>query len=210
MGRHPQPERRAALLELCADDLLANGFAGSTLARLAAGAGTSPRMLVYHFQTRDRLVREALLQARQRQRTLYGHALEPVPGVPYSLVLRQAWSTITQPPARPYLRLFGELHGRTELHVLWPEYRALSVLDWLPVIESGLRADGDPAAPATATMLVALARGLLSDLTINDDLDRTTAGWLAAIDLLDRPARPTETTRTVGHPKTGDHPGDQI
>jgi AcrR family transcriptional regulator len=69
MGRRPQPQRRAALLGLCADDLLANGLAGSTLARLAAGAGTSPRMLIYHFRTRDRLVKEALLAARQRQRT---------------------------------------------------------------------------------------------------------------------------------------------
>jgi hypothetical protein len=115
-----------------------------------------------------------------------GNAREPVPGVPYTRVLRQAGSTLTQPADRPCLRRFGELHYRIELRSLWPESRALSVLDWLPVIEGGLRADGGPTPPATAPMLVALARGLLSDLTINDDLDRTTAGWLAALDLLDR------------------------
>jgi AcrR family transcriptional regulator len=185
MGRRPQPQRRAALLGLCADDLLANGLAGSTLARLAAGAGTSPRMLIYHFRTRDRLVKEALLTARQRQRTLYGRALEPVAGVRYTRVLRDAWYTITQPQARPYLRLFGELHDLPAAHSPWPEFRALSILEWFTVIETGLRADSDPTAPASATMLVALARGLLSDLTTNNELDRITAGWLAALDLLE-------------------------
>jgi AcrR family transcriptional regulator len=34
---------------------------------LAAAAGTSSRMLIYHFETRDGLLREVLRQARQRQ-----------------------------------------------------------------------------------------------------------------------------------------------
>lgn len=186
MGRRPQPERRAALLEACADDLLAHGIAGATLARLARAAGTSPRMLVYHFSTRDGLVSQALRAARSRQRVMYERVLDPQPGTAYTVVLANAWATITAPPARPYLRLFGELHDLPADRAPWPGFREMSILDWLPTIEAGLTAEGRPNATAQATLLVATVRGLLSDLTTTNDLTRTTKAWHAMIDLLNQ------------------------
>lgn len=190
MGRRPQPQRRAALLEACADDLLAAGLAGATLARMAEAAAASPRMLIYHFKTRDQLVIEALHTARRRQRASYDHVLDPVGGVRYSQVLRDAWNMITQPDARPYLSLFSELHDLPDATSPWPGFRAQSIQDWLPVIERGLRADGHLHASALATLLVASTRGLLSDLSTTGDLERTTAAWCAATELLDHVSPP--------------------
>jgi AcrR family transcriptional regulator len=141
-------------------------------------------MLVYHFGTRDRLLLEALRLARGRQRALYERALDPVGGMPYPRVLRRAWATITRPEAFPYLSLFNELHDLPRTASPWPEFRDLSILDWLPAMERGLRADRYRNAPALATMLVATARGLLSDLVTTGDRRRTTAGWHAAVRLL--------------------------
>jgi AcrR family transcriptional regulator len=60
MGRHPQPERRAALLDACTRYVLAHGLAGLSVASMAAAAGTSPRMLIYHFTTKDQLENDDL------------------------------------------------------------------------------------------------------------------------------------------------------
>lgn len=77
MGRRPHPERRAALLAACTDELLRHGLPGLRLAKMAAAAGTSSRMLLYHFTTRDQLVLEALHEARRRQQKLFGELLAP-------------------------------------------------------------------------------------------------------------------------------------
>ena len=51
---------RATLLPRLADHVLAHGLAGASLRPLAKAAGTSDRMLLYHFGSKDALV-EALL-----------------------------------------------------------------------------------------------------------------------------------------------------
>src|SRR4051812_27989490 len=107
MGRRPQPERRAALLAACTDELLRHGLPGMTLAKLASATGTSSRMLLYHFATRDQLVSEALHEARRRQQQTFQELLAPRPGVPYGAVLAGAWDRITAPELRPYLLLFA-------------------------------------------------------------------------------------------------------
>ena len=66
MGRQPQPQIRQRLLDVCTDYSLEHGLP-DRLEPLATAAGTSSRMLIYHFGTRDGLLREILRQARQRQ-----------------------------------------------------------------------------------------------------------------------------------------------
>ncbi len=134
MGRRPQPERRAALLADCADELLRHGLPGLTLAKLATAAGTSSRMLLYHFSTRDQLVLEALQEAR-RQQQAFDELVAPRPSVPYSTVLTEAWDRITAPELRPNLRLFGQLHDLPADQTPWTEFRARSITDWLPSMD---------------------------------------------------------------------------
>jgi AcrR family transcriptional regulator len=184
MGRRPQPERRAALLAACTDELLRHGLAGLTLAKLATAAGTSPRMLLYHFTTRDRLVSEALREARRRQQLAFEELLAPRPGVPYGAVLAGAWDRITAPELRPYVTLFAELHDLPPDETPWPEFQVRAITDWLPTIEGGLRAEGHPHAGPLATAITAVVRGLLQDLRATSDLERTTAALQAVAGLL--------------------------
>jgi AcrR family transcriptional regulator len=184
MGRRPQPERRAALLAACTEELLRHGLPGLTLAKMAAAAGTSSRMLLYHFTTRDQLVLEALKEARRRQQHVFGELLAPRRGVPYATVLTEAWDRITAPELRPYLRLFGQLHDLSADQTPWAEFRVRSITDWLPTIEAGLRADGRSDAVALATAVIAVLRGLLQDLNTTADRQRTTDGLRAIAKLL--------------------------
>ncbi len=184
MGRRPQPERRAALLAACTDELLRHGLPGLTLAKLATAAGTSSRMLLYHFATRDQLVSEALREARRRQREAFEELLAPRTGVPYGAVLAEAWDRITAPELRPYLLLFAQLHDLPPDQTLWAGFRARSIADWLPTIEAGLRADGHPDAGPLATAITAVLRGLLQDLNTTADHQRTTSALRALAKLL--------------------------
>jgi AcrR family transcriptional regulator len=65
VGRHKQPGIRDRILDDCVDHALTHGLP-DRLEPLAAASGTSKRMLIYHFGTRDALLRETLGRARRR------------------------------------------------------------------------------------------------------------------------------------------------
>ena len=168
----------------CTDEVLRHGLPGLTLAKMATAADTSSRMLLYHFSTRDRLVLETLHEARRRQQEVFSELLAPRPGIPYGIVLADAWDRITAPELRPYLRLFGQLRELPPDRTPWTEFRARSITDWLPTIEAGLRGDGHSDAVALATGVIAVLRGLLQDLDTTADHERTTSGLRAIANLL--------------------------
>src|SRR4051812_22035613 len=121
MGRQPQPEIRQRILDACTDHALEHGLP-DRLWPLAAAAGTSNRMLIYHFGSRDRLLREVLGQARRRQVEAFTELLRLRPDEPYPTTLARAWSAISGPQGEPYLRMFGRLHD-TAGEPLWPGFR---------------------------------------------------------------------------------------
>ena len=77
---HPGPDRRQELLDLATDRVLEDGLIGLTLRPLAAAIGTSDRMLVYHFGSRDALVSEIVTTTNHRAVEAVGR-LAPVAGV---------------------------------------------------------------------------------------------------------------------------------
>jgi hypothetical protein len=115
---------------------------------------------------------------------VFGELLAPRPGVAYGTVLTSAWDRITAPELRPFLVLFAELHDLPPDRTPWARFRVLSITEWLPVIEAGLRADGHRDAAALATAVIALVRGLFDDLNTTGDHARTTAGLRAIAGLL--------------------------
>ena len=168
MGRRPEPEIRQRLLETCTDYALAHGLP-DRLGPLANAAGTSNRMLIYHFGTRDGLLREVLGLARRRQVEAFTELLRVRPEEPYAATLTRAWSAMTGPQGEPYLRMFGRLRD-TEGESLWPGFRRTATTDWLAPLEEGMRSVG---RPELATLLLAVIRGLLLDLDATGDADRT-------------------------------------
>jgi AcrR family transcriptional regulator len=167
VGRRRQPEIRDRLLTACTDHALANGLP-DRLEPFAQAAGTSARMLIYHFGTRDALQRDVLLQARARQRQVFGELLRARADEPYLRTLRRAWATMTGPAGRPFLTMFGRLRENSEQ--LWPGFRLEATTDWLTPLEDGLATIG---APELATLVLAVIRGLIMDLEATGDTDRT-------------------------------------
>lgn len=179
MGRHRQPEIRDRILDACVDHALAHGLP-DRLEPFAAASGASTRMLIYHFGTRDALLRETLVRARRRQRDFFGGLVAPRPDEPYPSTLRRAWQVMTGPAGRPYLSMFGRLRedagGR-----LWPDFRREATTDWLRPLEDGMRSVG---RPELATLVLAVVRGLIMDIEATGDVpraDRAFDDFLAAL-----------------------------
>ena len=171
MGRHLQPEIKQRLLEACTDYALEHGLP-DRLGPLAQATGSSSRMLIYHFGTRDGLLREILGQARQRQLDVFTDLLRVRPDEPYLATLARAWTGMTGPHGRPYLRLFGRLHDSAG-EPLWPGFRKAATTDWLAPLEDGM------GSLELATVVLAVIRGLLMDLDATGDAARTDRAWHA-------------------------------
>lgn len=180
MGRQPQPQIRQRLLDACTDHALEHGLP-DRLGPFAVAAGTSNRMLIYHFGTRDGLLREVLGQARRRQVQTFTNLLGLRPDEPYPVTLARAWSAISGAEGAPYLRIFTRVH-ETAGGPLWPGFRRTATTDWLAPLEDGMRSLG---RPELATVVLAVIRGLLMDLDATGDTERTDRAFSAFLGTID-------------------------
>jgi AcrR family transcriptional regulator len=179
VGRRRQPQIRQRLLDACTDHALEHGLP-DRLGPLAAAAGTSSRMLIYHFGTRDGLLREVLEEARRRQVEAFTDLIRLRPGEPYSATLARAWPAVSGPQGEPYLRMFGRLHDSAG-EPLWPGFRRTATTDWLGPLEEGM---GSIGRPELATVVLAVIRGLLMDLDATGEsarVDRAFDDFLATL-----------------------------
>ena len=193
MGRRRQPEIAEQLLAECTDHALEHGLP-DRLEPLVDATGTSARMLLYHFGTRDELLRSILREARQRQLDAFGDLLRVRPNESYTATLARAWVTMTGPHGQPYLRMFGQLRERSE-QSLWPGFRRLATTDWLGPLETGLSSIG---RPQSATLVLAVIRGLLMDLEATADTARVDEAFHELLLTLDAetPPLPRRQSRT--------------
>jgi AcrR family transcriptional regulator len=174
MGRRLQPEIRQRLLDACTDYALEHGLP-DRLGPLATATGTSSRMLIYHFETRDQLRREILERARQRQVETWTEFLSLRQDEPYTVTLARAWSEISGPQGEPYLRMFSRLNDSAG-EPLWPGFRRRATTDWLGPLERGMDSVGKPEL---ATVVLAVIRGLLMDLDATGDTERADRAFAA-------------------------------
>src|SRR5260370_25868533 len=110
MPRTSTPERRAQLLSALADHLLSEGLSGLSLRPLARALGTSPRMLLYHFGSKESMVAEGLAEARRRQMEAMASWIGEHQGDQRGL-LAYMWGWLSDPQTEPFLRLFFEAYA---------------------------------------------------------------------------------------------------
>ncbi|NUT22446.1 MAG: TetR/AcrR family transcriptional regulator [Hamadaea sp.] len=170
--------RRAELLAKLVDYSRAHGLADMSLRPLAAAVGSSPRVLLYFFTSKDQLVREVVAHSRREQVSLVqAELIDPATedSVGESAVDR-LWQWLTDPDNAHVERLFFESYAlslRAEPGA-WEGYGAASVAEWLPQLRpvaERLMPGADPEV--AATLLLATLRGLLLDRLATGDSRRT-------------------------------------
>ncbi|MFL6121143.1 TetR family transcriptional regulator [Actinophytocola sp.] len=167
---------RADLLDRVIAYLADAGVGDRSLRQIAAGAGTSHRMLIYHFGTRDGLLVEVVRAVEERQRVALA-ALRS--RTPREMAL-EFWHRLADPALAPYERLFFELYGAA----LGGQESVAPVLEG--IVTSWLADESMFAGLplAQARMALAFSRGALLDLLATGDRDGVDAAVRAFIDLV--------------------------
>ena len=162
---------RATLLDAAADYVTANGLGDVSLRQMATALGTSHRMLIYHFGSKEGLLVAVVDEVERRQR-LSMAALGDEESLTPAETTRRMWQTLADSSLWPLERLFFEVYGQALQER--PHMRSFldGVVDsWLePATALGVRM-GLPKREARAWARLGLAatRGLLLDLLATGD-----------------------------------------
>ena len=171
--------RRDELLELAYRYVLEQGITGLSLRPLAGAIGSSPRVLLFLFGSKDGLVRALLGRARTDEVALLERLRASGPDDDIAAVAAAVWRWLAAGEHRALLRLWAEGYARSlvEPHGPWSDFAVATVDDWLELLAAAQPPDerDDPAAVAERTLTLAVLRGALLDLLATDDQERTTA-----------------------------------
>ncbi|HEY0691660.1 MAG TPA: TetR/AcrR family transcriptional regulator [Kribbella sp.] len=163
-------EGRDRLLTAAVDHFAAHGIGDASLRAIAAAIGTSHRMLIYHFGSREGLLAEVVRAVEAQQREMLA-TLMADDGLPVAEQAEQFWRRVTE-ATLVHGQLFFELsaHAMQDLPHTEP-LKADLINVWLPPLtELCVRAGIDPAeAPVYARLGLAASRGLLFDLLLTGD-----------------------------------------
>ena len=177
---------RERLLAGAIEHVSQHGVGEISLRGLAAALGTSHRMLLYHFGSREALLIEVIRTVEEQQRAALVQILEEEADAPPAEIMRRMWARVADPALWPNERLFFEVYAQA----LQGSPHALPLLDgivdaWVEPLAALVAPDLPEAeARAEARLGVAVVRGLLLDLLATGDRDAVDAAmerYIAAV-----------------------------
>lgn len=190
--------RRDELLERAYDHVLEHGLAGMSLRPLARAVGSSPRVLLFLFESKDALVRALLARARADELELLRGIRDGGEG-DLTTTGGVVWRWLADPDHRGLLRLWLESYAQSLVGPdgPWAGFAAATVEDWLALLATAQpAAERDTAAGvARRTLMLEVLRGGLLDLLATGDDDRVTAAVTLGLERVQsrpcgRPERP--------------------
>ena len=159
-------DARAELLDRVIDDVARRGLDDRSLRDLAAAVGSSHRMLLYHFGSREGLVAAIVREVEHRQRRFMETAAGNAGGDPIA-VARAMWYRVSDPELRPFVRLFFEVAAHASRSAVGGGGDLTQ--PWLDETSESDEVD--------VRLGVAVVRGLLVDVVGGGDLDGATAAF---------------------------------
>ncbi|MEE6175987.1 TetR/AcrR family transcriptional regulator [Mycobacterium sp. 050134] len=182
MARTPDGNRRRRLLDALVEEFATGGVGDRSLRDVAAAVGTSHRMLLHHFGSRDDLLVAVVDEVERRQKGV-------LPELPRDAAAGFAamWADVRRPELRRLERLFFECYVRAAQGEK-PFARMVpgAVDGWLAEVEAAANPADEPIDPALARLGLAVVRGLLLDLVATDDDAGVDAAANTFADLLSR------------------------
>jgi AcrR family transcriptional regulator len=184
-------DARAQLLRAIVDYVLAHGIADLSLRPLAHAVGSSPRMLLYHFGSKEELIVAIVDETRRRHSDLLSAWYERSAEYDARTLLLRAWQWLTAPRNDRLLRLLFETYGLAlQDRKRYAVFLRSAVNDWIWPFAQTLERQGftPERAGALATLLVGVVRGLLLDILATGDrtrVDRAFRSFINAIELPD-------------------------
>jgi AcrR family transcriptional regulator len=164
-------DSRDDLLVRILDVAARDGLADRSLREIAAGVGTSHRMLLYHFGSREGLLAAVVGAMEARQRAAMA-ALAETAATPGEL-MTGIWRAVSSPEVRPFVRLFFEVFALAARGAA-PGPDGLTA-NWLDDAQQAGERLGVTTDRAALRLGVAVTRGLLIDLLAGEDPDEVDA-----------------------------------
>jgi AcrR family transcriptional regulator len=171
------------LLDAVVELALADGIADKSLRSIAGQVGTSHRMLIHHFGSREELLVEVIRSVEARQRAVLAElSSDPATAGP------RLWEQLRSPQLAPQERLFFEVYGQALQGRKWAKPVLDGIVDdWIGPLATALESSGVDAAEArvAARLCVAVCRGLLLDVLGTGDEKEVDAAMEYFSSLLD-------------------------
>lgn len=183
--------------------LLEHGLSDLSLRPLADALGTSARLLIYHFESKEGLLTEVLDRMQTRLRMSLGGMIERR-AAQSERPLKLFWDWAIADENYPYLKLLYELQIlAVQNPAAYGQYLQRNASNWSELIATAL-----PEAertPAMVTLLGAVFDGLFLELMSTGDKKRTTQAVQQFIRLVDeaRDARLVDRKKTAKASNTG-------
>jgi AcrR family transcriptional regulator len=188
-AKSPRGEaRRKELLDKVADEVGTNGLVDFSLRRAAKAAGTTHKVLLYHFEGPEDLLTQAVLQLRERR---IERALGAATGGPAGRSLadrvRSMWPTLVGVESWVLDQAIGLAMydaGR------YADLARSASQQYVPALLS-ICPDGwpDPRKREVAQLVLATLRGFLIEWRTSGDADGIEAGFQALVRALEREER---------------------
>jgi len=171
VSRPRDQRRRDELLAAVVADCAEHGLGNRSLRDIAEHVGTSHRMLIHHFGSREDLMVAIVQAVEARQAALAGDLSGPP-----AAQLAAMWEHLSGPQLRPLERLFFECYARgANGEAPFDQLVPAAVDSWLT---------DDGGDPALRRLGLAVVRGLLLDLVATGDETATAAALACFADLV--------------------------
>ena len=177
-------QARDRLLDAAVEHALTQGIVDLSLREIAAGIGTSHRMLIYHFGSREGLLVAVVREVELRER-------QALTGTLSTADARRLWSRLADPQLRAQERLFFEIYAHALLGRPGTEGFLEEALDgWIAPVATSMASAGvdQDKARALARLGLAVTRGLLLDLLASGDSAGSTDAFELFTGLLEQAA----------------------
>jgi AcrR family transcriptional regulator len=189
MVRTADPRRPLQLLDRIGEHLLVSGSAEVALRPLARAVGSSPRVLLYYFGSKEQLLGRVLARLREQQRESFDRLRTMTFETP-SGACRAIWRQMRAAQSEPVFRLFFDAYALALRNPSrFADFLASAVEDWMEFIAAPLCASGWARndARALATVIVAGFRGLMLDYCASHDrrrVDHAADLWIQSLDTI--------------------------
>jgi AcrR family transcriptional regulator len=183
-----ETDRRSELLGKIVEELLTRGAADLSLRPLGERVGSSARLLIYHFNSKEELVAAALSEVRRHiGASLYARASQRLPESLRGLMI-MVWDWATEAPNQRYFRLLFEVDGLAMFDRLSfsEEVKRANSAVWIGLIDraAGQLTQGGDLFSSHSTLILGAFTGLLQDFLSTGDRARTTQALHALVDLI--------------------------
>lgn len=171
--------REQELLQLAYEYVLRHGLTSLSLRPLAQAIGSSPRVLLFLFGSKEGLVQALLARARAAELEFLLAMRSTGPADDFAGVVRRVWQWLAAEEHRPLLVLWLETYAHSLVEPKGPyaQFARRTVEDWLELLAThqATQHRRSRAAATERALTLAVLRGALMDLLATGDEQRTTA-----------------------------------